>query len=172
MMRSRLWSAAALVLVIVFGPDPAAAQTGTSVTIGYQALHLPDTWVPVGVNFDVAFPRTESWSILGEFGIAHEGGDDVSDSDGFNVFNLGGGARWSGAGDRITPFVQLVAGIQISTSETDSDTAFMLQPGAGIHFPIAERFGVSAQVDYRPVFYREETVQEFRFVVGARWSMP
>ena len=170
-MRSRPWSAAALLLVIAFVPYPAAAQARTSVAIGYQALHLPDTWVPVGVNFDVAVPRTDAWSILGEFGIAHEGGDDVSDSDGFNVFNLGGGARWSAAGDGITPFAQLVAGIQISTSETDSDTAFMLQPGAGIHFPIAERFGVSAQVDYRPVFYREEAVQEFRFVVGARWTM-
>ena len=170
MMRLRVWSAAAVLLVIVSVPISATAQTRISAAIGYQALHLPDTWAPVGVNFDVAFPRTDSWSILGEFGIAHEGGDDVSESDGFNIFNLGGGARWSRGGDGITPFVQAVAGIQISTSETDSDTAFMLQPGAGVHFPIAERFGISAQVDYRPVFYREETVQEFRFVVGARWG--
>ena len=171
MMRLRVWSAAASLLAIVSVPISATAQTRISAGIGYQALHLPDTWVPVGFNFDAAVHRTDAWSILGEFGIAHEGGEETAeDSDGFNIFNVGGGARWSAGGDGITPFVQLVAGIQISTSETDSDTAFMLQPGAGIHLPIAERFGVSAQVDYRPVFYREETVNEFRFVVGARWS--
>ena len=142
-----------------------------SAAVGYQTLHLSDTWAPVGVNFDVAFDRTDAWSILGEFGIAHNGGEEgAPDSDGFNIFNVGGGARWSAGGDRATPFVQLVAGIQISTSETDSDTAFMLQPGAGILLPVGERFGISAQVDYRPVFYREDVVQEFRFVVGGRWS--
>ena len=54
---------------------------------------------------------------------------------------------------------------------TDADTAFLLQPGGGIHLPISDRLGIAAQVDYRPVFYREELVQEFRFVVGARLSM-
>jgi hypothetical protein len=171
MMPVRVWSAAALLLVIVSAPISATAQTRVSAAIGYQTLHLPDTWVPVGVNFDLAVHRTDALSILGEFGVAHEGGDDNTDSDGFNIFNVGGGARWSFAGDRLAPFVQLVAGIQISTSETDSDTAFMLQPGAGIHLPVSDRFGVSAQVDYRPVFYREDMVQEFRFVVGGRWSL-
>jgi hypothetical protein len=168
----RAWSALALLVVIMSVPISATAQTRLSATVGYQALHLPDTWVPAGVNFDVAFHRTDTWSILGEFGIAHEGGEDgAPDPDGFNIFNVGGGARWSAVGDRATPFVQLVAGIQMSRAETDSDTAFMLQPGAGIHFPVADRFGVSAQVDYRPVFYREDVVQEFRFVVGGRWSL-
>jgi hypothetical protein len=169
-MRSHLWSAALCVLITAV-PAAATAQTRASVSVGYQTLHLPDTWVPVGVNFDVAAHRTDTWSILGEFGIAHEGGDDASDADGFNIFNVGGGARWNAGGDGISPFVQVIAGVQTSTSDTDADTAFMLQPGAGIHLPIAERFGVSAQVDYRPVFYREEVVQEFRFVVGARWTI-
>jgi hypothetical protein len=153
-------------------PTLAAAQTRADVAVGYQTLHLPDTWVPAGVNFDVGIHRTERWSILGEFGVAHEGGDESTlGSKGYNIFNLGGGTRWIASGDGITPFVQLLAGIQISTSETDSDTAFMLQPAAGIHFPVSDRFGLSAQVDYRPVFYREELVQEFRFVLGARWSI-
>jgi hypothetical protein len=47
----------------------------------------------------------------------------------------------------------------------------MLQPGGGIHVPMSDRWGLSAQIDYRPVFYREEVVQEVRFVVGVRWSM-
>jgi hypothetical protein len=36
---------------------------------------------------------------------------------------------------------------------------------------VSDRWGFSAQVDYRPVFYSEETIQEVRFVVGVRWSI-
>jgi hypothetical protein len=152
---------------------PASAQPRWSLTTGYQALHLPDTWALAGVNFDVAAHRTEAWSIVAEFGVAHDG-DDASavDPHDFNIFNLGGGARWSRTSGGVAPFIQLVAGIQVSTSDTDSDSAFMLQPGAGIHMPMSDRWGLSVQGDYRPVFYREEVVQEFRFVVGVRWSMP
>src|SRR5687768_17049452 len=121
MRCSRVCARAGFLLVMMLSvAGTAAAQARMSAAIGYQALHLPDTWAPLGVNFDVAFHRSDAWSILGEFGLAHEGGEDGTD--GFNIYNLGGGARWSGAGDRITPFVQLLAGIQISTGETDSDT--------------------------------------------------
>lgn len=161
------WLVPFLFLIVT---PPAAAQPRLSVSMGYQALHLPDTWAPVGVNFDVAVNRFESWSILGEFGVVHDG-DDPSSADprDFNIFNVGGGARWSHKGAAIRPFVQMIGGIQVSTSDTDSDTAFMLQPGGGIHVPISERWGLSAQIDYRPVFYREEVVQEVRFVAGVRW---
>ena len=170
MRCSRVCARAGFLLVLMLcAAGSATAQTRMSATIGYQALHLPDTWAPLGVNFDVAYHRSDAWSILGEFGLAHEGGEDGAD--GFTIYNLGGGARWNGAGDRIRPFAQVLAGVQISTGETDSDTAFMLQPGAGIHMPVSDRVGITAQVDYRPVFYREETVNEFRFVVGARFSI-
>lgn len=152
--------------------SPAAAQSRWSISTGYQALHLPDTWAAVGVNFDVAIDRSDAWSILGEFGVVHDGDDPSKDDPhDFNVFNVGGGARWSHRGAAIVPFVQVIGGIQVSTSDTDSDTAFMLQPGGGIHVPMSDRWGLSAQIDYRPVFYREEVVQEVRFVVGVRWSM-
>jgi hypothetical protein len=142
------------------------------VSAGYQALHIPDTWALAGVNFDVAVDRSDAWSILGEFGVAHDGDDESEvDPHDFNLFNLGGGARWSQRSSGIAPFVQVIAGVQVSTSDSDSDTAFMLQPGGGIHVPMSDRWGVSAQFDYRPVFYREEVVQEFRFVIGARWSL-
>ena len=159
-----------LVLVCAFVVVTMPAQAQTSVGVGYQALHLPDNWVPTGFNFDVDRGVSGSWSVLGEFGLAHEGGAD--DVDGFNIFNAGGGVRWNLRRDGPTPFAQLLLGLQVSTAETDSDTAFMLQPGGGVHMPLNDRWGISAQFDYRPVFYREETVNEVRFVVGARWTMP
>lgn len=150
---------------------PASAQTPWSVSAGYQALHLPDTWAGAGVNFDVAFDRTEALSFVGEFGIAHDGDDESEiEPHSFNIFNIGGGARWSQRGLAVVPFVQVLAGIQLSSSDSDDDTAFMLQPGGGVVVPLNDQWGVSGQLDYRPVFYREEVVQEFRFVAGVRWS--
>ena len=160
---------AGFLLFILSVAGVATAQTRTSATVGYQALHLPDTWAPIGVNFDIAVHRSDALSILGEFGLAHESGEDGTG--GFEIYNLGGGARWSFAADRVTPFVQMLAGIQISNGDTDSDTAFMIQPGAGIHVPLSDRAGLAAQVDYRPVFYQEETVNEVRFVIGARFTL-
>ena len=169
-VKVSVWLASFLLISIV---SPAVAQPRLSVTAGYQALHLPDTWAPAGVNVDVAVPRSETWSILGEFGVVHDG-DDASapDPHDFNIYNLGGGVRWNHLGAAVVPFVQLIAGVQISTSDSDTDTAFMFQPGAGIHVPLSDQWGASAQIDYRPVFYREEIVQEFRFVAGVRWSLP
>lgn len=168
--RSVWWLAP---VVFLLSASPATPQSVWSVSAGYQAVHLPDTWAAAGVNFDVAFDRTDALSFVGEFGLAHDGDDEVTaDADDFNLFNLGGGARWSHRGLAVVPFVQLLAGIQVSTSDTDSDTAFMLQPGGGVVVPISDRWGASAQFDYRPVFYTEDVIQEFRFVAGVRWSAP
>jgi hypothetical protein len=150
---------------------PVSAQSQVSVTAGYQALHLPDNWVTSGFNVDVARDLSGPWSVLGEFGVSMDGGGEL-DSGGFNIFNIGGGVRWNLRRDGPTPFAQVLAGVQLSRADIDRDTAFMLQPGGGVHVPLNDRWGVSAQVDYRPVFYQEDTVNEFRFVIGARWTRP
>ena len=150
---------------LVTTPAPAQSQ---SVTVGCQALHLPDDWVTAGVNVDVAKHVSSNWNIVGEFGLAHDGG--VEGTDGFSIYNFGGGVRWSASRSGPSPFAQLLAGVQASTAAIDTDFAFMLQPGAGVHIPMGDRWGLSAQVDYRPVFYQEETVNEMRFVIGARWT--
>jgi hypothetical protein len=160
-------------VVFLLAVSPATAQSPWSVSAGYQALHLPDNWAGAGVNVDVSFDRTDALSFVGEFGLVHDGDDaDAPDPHDFNIFNVGGGARWSHRGLAVVPFLQVLAGIQISDSDTDSDAAFMIQPGAGILVPISERWGASAQFDYRPAFYQEDVVQQFRFVAGVRWSAP
>ena len=171
MVPARMLCIAGVALALSLVAVPVAAQTPTTASVGYQALHWPGAWVPVGVNFDVAVPRGDAWSVVGEFGIVHDGDDDeFGDTRGFNIFNLGGGIRWGRARAGVTPFAQVLAGVQISNSDTDTDTAFMLQPGAGVQVPIGDRWAAAAQVDYRPVFYREEIVNEVRLVVGVRRS--
>jgi len=151
--------------VLVFAPAPAHSQT--SVTVGYQALHLPDNWVSAGVNFDVARDISRRWDVVGEFGLAHDNG--AKGTSGFNIFNIDGGVRWSPRRSGPAAFAQLLAGMQISTASIDTDYVFILQPGVGFHAPIGDRWGLSAQVDYCPSFYREELVNEVRVVIGARW---
>ena len=169
MNRTRKVLVSVVVCAFVLMAVPAQAQW--SVAAGYQALHLPDNWVKGGINLDVARDVSGPWSIVGEFGLAHDTTDDPAlDDAGFNIFNFGGGVRWSPRRDGPAPFAQLLAGAQRSTSETDEDTAFMLQPGVGVHIPLNDQWGVSAQVDYRPVFYTEDRVNEVRFVIGARWT--
>lgn len=163
--RHVLVSVVVCAFVLLAVPMPALAQW--SVAAGYQALHLPDNWLTTGVNLDVARGVSGPWSIVGEFGVANDGGDDLGD--GFSIFNFGGGVRWSPRRGGVVPFAQLLAGVQRSTSETDKDTAFMLQPGGGVFVPVGEQWGLSGQIDYRPVFYREDTVNEVRFVIGGRW---
>jgi hypothetical protein len=170
MIRAGLTPVSILITTFVLLMLPAPAHSQVSVAAGYQAVHLPDNWVTAGFNVDVAGGVAGAWDIVGEFGLAHDGGGDFND--GFNLFNLGGGERWNPRRDGPAPFAQLLAGVQLSRADIDRDTAFMLQPGAGIHFPINDRWGLSAQFDYRPVFYQEETVNETRFVIGARWTRP
>ena len=149
---------------------PALAEAQVSVSAGYQAVHLPDNWVTAGFNVDVANVISGPWDVVGELGFAHDGGGDANS--GFDLLNAGGGLRWSQRRDGPAPFVQLLAGLQRSTSDTDKDTAFMVQAGGGVHVPLNDRWGVSAQFDYRPVFYQEDTVNETRFVIGVRWTRP
>ena len=149
---------------------PALGEAQVSVSAGYQAVHLPDNWVTAGFNVDVAGAISEPWSIVGEVGLAHDGGGDANN--GFDLLNAGGGVRWNLRRDGPAPFVQLLAGLQRSTSDTDKDTAFMVQAGGGVHFPLNDRWGMSAQFDYRPVFYQEDRVNETRFVIGVRWTRP
>jgi hypothetical protein len=163
-------SGALVVVLLLCAASPAAAQTsGWTASAGYQMLRLSENFVPLGANFDVASPALLGpLNIVGEFGFVHESDDD--DLRNFTLYNLGAGPRWSRPLTSFTPFVQLLAGAEITDSPTDSDTAFMLQPGAGVSVPISDRWSFVGQADYRAVFFDEETNSQFRFVLGGRWG--
>lgn len=168
-MRSTVMAVAMAALLLSLA-EPARAQSA-GVTVGYQALHVPDEWLPAGFNVDFAAPMRSDWSFVGEFGLTH--GDDFDEGNAsVKIANFGGGARWSRANTQsVTPYVQILAGVEITAAEfvggrEDSDAAFMLQPGAGVRIALDDRWGIVAQGDWRPVFFSEETDNQFRFVIG------
>jgi hypothetical protein len=156
----------------------ASAQT-PSVSAGYQLLHLPDNWINAGFNLDVAAPVTEQLSIIGEFGLAHQG-ESGSDPVRSTTYHFGAGPRWSWSAPSVTPFVQVLAGAEVAAADIptvggvtreETESAFMLQAGGGVYVPVGPRWGVVGQADYRPVFFEGDTDNQFRVVVSVRFAL-
>ena len=162
-----------------------AHPTGTTLTplwdtsAGYQLLHLPDQTFPFGLNVDGA-RNFGPWAIAAELGWAHDKSDDVS----YHVFNGGAGPRWTHRSTaKIWPFAQVLGGFvharastDLSGGDSDSQTKFMLQPGAGAVVVAGDGWGIVGQVDYRRVFLDKEKdgesgENEFRVFVGIRFIL-
>jgi hypothetical protein len=149
---------------------------------GYQFLHLPDQNFPFGVAIDGAWHR-------GPFGLVAEAGWSRHSDDPFgtevsaNMFHFAAGPRWTGFGSgRLWPYAQVLVGAAIAHSSSegasidvsDTDTAFMLQPGVGVTIVGGDGWGVFGQVDYRRTFFdvpdntEDNTNNQFRVFVGLR----
>jgi hypothetical protein len=179
----------AVVSALVLGmASNAAAQTPAmtsspsyELSAGYQFLHLPDQSFPFGLAIDAAMHR-------GSLGLIAEGGWSLhsDDEDGFdittNMWHIGAGARWTGFGPRkLWPYAQVIVGAAIAhvsaefdgLDDSDTETSFMLQPGAGVTFVAGDGWGIFGQVDYRRTFFEEADDDDnfnnqFRVFVGAR----
>jgi hypothetical protein len=174
MMRSARSVLLVPAIVVLAWAVPAEAQTtppALTLGVGYQMLHIPDNTSRLGVNLDVSAPRSDLWSIVGEFGLSHfDEEDDVAGS--ADIFHFGGGVRLNRPlAQSVSGFVQAIAGVEVARGESDTDAAFMLQPGAGVVATMSERWGLFAQADFRPVFFSEEVDEQARLVVGIRVTM-
>jgi hypothetical protein len=168
------------------------------VGIGYQGATSPKKTVDgteysglykYGFNADGSVPLNASWSILAELGwIRNSLKEDLAASHAnFNAVNYGGGLRWNHRSDKITPFAQLVVGVQRDTFDVGSGPALgrfindkftmnslMVQPGAGIAIPFNDVMSVVGQVDYRLAFTKDNGIFDkgtnlIRYVVGLRF---
>jgi hypothetical protein len=160
---------------------PANAPT-FELSAGYQFLHLPDQNFPFGVAVDGA----RHWGPLGlaaEVGWARHSDDDFGAEVSTNMFHFAAGPRWTMFGSqRAWPYVQVLAGaavgrnsLEIASIETsDTDTAFMLQPGVGATIIGGDGWGMFGQLDYRRTFFDEpddtddSINNQFRVFVGLR----
>jgi hypothetical protein len=172
--RTAFW----ILLFVLFGSAGESAAQTPSLGVGYQAVHVPDNWINTGLNLDISAPLRDQLDIVGEFGFSHQGSSG-SDPVTSTAFHVAAGPRWSWLGNRAVPFVQILAGVWISSADIpqagggtfeDSDVAFMLQPGAGVYVPVGARWGVVGQADFRPVFISGNTDNQFRIVLGARFA--
>jgi hypothetical protein len=181
---------------------PARAQTTSTLTTplyevsaGYQFLNAgevcgpeeivdgqvvqtcsPDRRFPLGFAFDVA-RNFDSLGVVAEFGRSSDSEDDID----FTSWHLAGGLRYTFRNaPRVTPYGQILFGVAVDgfdAGTTDDSTGnFMMQPGGGVYFGVAERWGVFAQADLRRLFLDEDSNldsarSDGRVFLGIRFSV-
>ena len=188
-------STRALHLVIVTGlvlgtASKASAQGSTTIgtptwelSAGYQFLRLPDQNFPFGINLDGAW-HFGSLGLIADAGWARHSDDNTGFDVSTNMWNFGVGARVTGfRAGRVWPYAQVIVGAAVAHSSvednqtgdlSDTQTAFMLQPGVGFTFVAGDGWGLFGQVDYRRTFFdapentRNNVNNHFRLFVGAR----
>ena len=186
--RSRLMFSTMLVLAFASkgfaqAPTPATTTSPTyELSAGYQFLHLPDQSFPFGFAIDAA-RHSGNIGLVGDIGWSRHS-DEVGSVDvSTNMFHFAAGPRWTGfGGGRAWPYVQVLAGAAVARSSSDfagvdgsnTDTAFMLQPGVGVTFIGGDGWGVFGQFDYRRTFFDEpdgtddSVNNQFRVYLGLR----
>ena len=165
-------------------PGASIADTPTwEAGLGYQYLHIPDQNFPFGLNLD-GVRHYGKLGIAGEVGWAHGSIDDAGADVSLGMWNFGAGPRWTGfkAGSTWWPYAQVLAGLELlhvhaefeGVDDSDTETAFMIQPGFGATFVGGDGWGIFGQVDYRRTFFDEADDSDsspnngFRFLIGAR----
>jgi Outer membrane protein beta-barrel domain len=148
---------------------------------GYQLLHLRDSTFPFGLNVDGA-RHYGSFGLVAEIGFAIDSEEEAGLELSSNAWNFGVGGRWTGFNSgRVWPFAQVLMGLGVlhtslevaGLEANETETSFMLQPGVGVNFVVADGVGLVFQVDYRRTFFEElEDVEDannqFRVFIGAR----
>jgi outer membrane protein with beta-barrel domain len=162
---------------------PAASGTPTyELSGGYQLLHVSDSMFPFGLNVDAA-RHYGKLGLVGEIGFAIDSEEEAGIEASATAWNFGVGGRWTGFNSgRVWPFAQVLIGAEVlhasveaaGFDESETETSFMLQPGVGVNFVIADGFGLVGQVDYRRTFFDEpddvedSVNNQFRIFIGAR----
>jgi hypothetical protein len=168
-----------------FSQTPATAPTTNptfELSAGYQFLHIPDQNFPFGLAIDGA-------RHFGPLGLVAEAGwsrhsDDAAGGDfSTNMFHFAAGPRWTGFGSgRVWPYAQVLVGAAIAHTSSeiagidasDTESAFMVQPGVGATVIGGDGWGFFGQVDYRRTFFDEpddtddSVNNQFRVFVGLR----
>lgn len=152
-------AAAAAVAMMMATSSPAQAQSSGEFSGGYQYAHVPNESLPGGWYADYAVPVNGMWAVFGEVNGSYKNGA--------KQHTYGGGLRFLG---RMMPSVRaygqvLFGGATFSVSSF-SESAFAMQFGGGVNIPVDAKWGVRIGADYRPVFFSDDTENQFRFVVG------
>ena len=166
-------------------PAQAPASIGTptyELSGGYQLLHVRDSMFPFGLNVDAA-RHYGKVGLVAEIGFAIDSEEEAGIELSSNAWNFGVGGRWTGFNSgRVWPFAQVLIGAEVLNAsvefagleESETETSFMLQPGVGVNFVIADGLGLVGQVDYRRTFFDEpddvedSVNNQFRIFIGAR----
>ena len=192
-MKKRVSTLAAVAAVLLGVAGSASAQavgTTTSPTFelgaAYQFLHVSASSDDTEVDVDDSFPfglAVDAARYWGPLGLVAEGGwaNDSADVPGFSVtsnfYHFGAGPRFAlHTAGRVRPYAQVLVGASILhgrveqegfPDESDSETAFMVQPGFGATFVMGDGWGLFGDVAYRRSFFDTGT-NDIRVLFGAR----
>ena len=162
-------------------PPPTLGSPTYELSGGYQLLHLRDTTFPFGLNVDGA-RHYGSFGLVAEIGFAIDSEDEGDVELSSTAWNFGVGGRWTGFNSGpVWPFAQVLMGLGVlhtnlevaGLEANETETSFMLQPGVGVNFVVADGVGLVFQVDYRRTFFEEledveDSNNQFRVFIGAR----
>jgi len=152
---------------------PAAAQPrAAEISGGYSFVHdakndisLPAGWIAGGA-FSITPWLAAAADVSGSYKSEEAFGVELR----FRTHGILGGARVHARLGRVTEFAQLLAGVVRGNGTafgfTDTTSAFAVQPGAGLDYPLVGRFAARGQLDVR--FIRNqpdgnEAGYEYRF---------
>jgi len=139
---------------------------------GYAFLRDQDieTSFPVGWSTSFALNLTNSLGVVADVGGSYksEAGGDL------NIYAFLGGARYSFRGERLTPYVEALAGVaRASVSAggvSDSASDFAAQAGVGIGFKVSDRVSLRTGFDFRNIFSEGASAQEYRVLAGVSFG--
>lgn len=189
-MRPFATTATAIVctLAVLAVPQVAAAQTSpasrpTEIFGGYSFLSDPsqsvltatagDKNLPLGWAAGAARPVWRWVSAVGDISGHYKRGTTLDDDVSLSFHAFAGGVRGSAKIARLTEFAQVLAGVARARgsafSQTVTTTAFLLQAGGGIDYPLRARLAARLQIDYRRIKGSDDgraTAHQFRAVAA------
>ena len=139
---------------------------------GYAFLrdHDIETSFPLGWYSSVALNLTNSLGVVADVGGSYKS----EEAGNANVHAFLTGARYSFRGERITPYLEGLAGVARAAASAGGVSAstsdFAVQAGAGIVVKVDERISLRGGVDFRNVFTEGESAQEFRIIAGVSFG--
>lgn len=164
--------------VLLFGHgSPRAAQAQDEAPkyelfAGYAFLRDLEIESNFPLGWDVSLGRnlSKSFGVVADFGgnYKSEGGVDL------NVHAFLGGMRYSFRGERVTPYVEALAGVARTGASaagvSGSSSDFAVQGGLGLGLKVKENVWLRTGADYRNVFSGGGSAQEYRLLAGVSFG--
>ena len=172
--------------LVAAGADGATAQTrpepSLDLSVGYQVMHIPGQTYPLGISLEMSGALTSAVRIVAEAGASIARRTISSYGAGtLTLYDYGGGPRVTARAGRALVYGQLLGGAvrthaHLSTASgapfIEGDSAFMLQPGAGVIVPLTRKIAAIGEVNYQRVFFKEYGGDnETRVFVGVRTAI-
>jgi hypothetical protein len=164
------------VVSALFGaPRSASAQTpaavpATDLFFGYQALHVPGQNYPVGFVVGMSAGAT-AVRLVGAAGVAIDSHSTPATGT-LTLYHYGAGPRVGLAIGRVNPYAQVLVGGVTARADrtsspagaiTQSNSAFMVQPGVGVAVAATRTFGFVGEFSFRRVFFTPRDNEESVF---------